>query len=230
MAYDSIAGQYDDFVRRSTIHRVSVPALLALCGTGRRILDLACGQGVVARALAGPDRTVVGVDASAALLDIARREETRALLNVTYVQDDACSLTALKPQSFDGVVCNLAFSDIDDLKSCFGAVRRVLKPGGWFAFATLHPCFTPPDADKVEVGDKLRLQVGQYFEEGRWWSADANRLLARLGWQHRTLSSLLNLLLDAGFVLDRFAEPRASEGIYTEVAVVLVVRALNMAF
>lgn len=233
MGYDSIAEGYDRFVReRSRVHRVSIPALLQLCGPGGRVLDLACGQGVLARALAASGRTVVGVDVSSELLRIAEEVERAKPLGIEYIRDNARSLTALHDASFDGVASNLFITDIDDLRSALLSVARVLKPGGWFALATLHPCFNPPYAVEVRVGDRAGKQVGRYFEEGRWWSDDTDRLLARLGWHHRTLSTLLNLLLEAGFRLDRFVEPQPSAsdtdvpGRFREVAEVLAVRSL----
>jgi ubiquinone/menaquinone biosynthesis C-methylase UbiE len=230
MSYDAIAEGYDRFVRESTIHRVVMPAVLDLCGPGRRILDLACGQGVLTRALAGTGRTVVGVDASEQLIHIARAEEERQPLGIRYVEDDARSLDHVDDCSFDGVTCSLALTDIDELAGVLAAVGRVLKPGGWLVLATLHPCFGTAHIAVVELNGNPGVHVSRYFEEGRWWSANPDRLLAPIGWHHRTLSTVLNLLLEAGFVLDRFEEPRGRDPVtgqllYLHVAEVLAIRA-----
>ena len=141
---------------------------------------------------------------------MARAEEARRRLGIEYVQDDARTLVRMKDRWFDGASCSLALTDIDELACVLAATARVLKPGGWFAVATLHPCFrTAPEA--VVLGSCPGVHVRRYFEEGRWWSSNPERLLAPVGWHHRTLSTLLNLLLDAGFVLDRFVEPRGRE-------------------
>ena len=42
--------------------------------------------------------------------------------------------------AFDGIACNMALHDIPDLAACARATARVLRPGGWFAFAVTHPC------------------------------------------------------------------------------------------
>ena len=61
--------------------------------------------------------------------------------------------------------------------------------------ATLHPCFEPPHATTTEINGRPIKQVARYFEEGRWWPDNPDRLLAHIGWHHRTLSTLLNALL-----------------------------------
>src|SRR5437667_4546283 len=76
--YDPIAGWYDEGIRRGgSIHDLVLPGLLELIENtrGSKICDLACGQGVLARRLAGQGAQVVGVDLSLELLQIAQREE-----------------------------------------------------------------------------------------------------------------------------------------------------------
>ena len=111
--YDAFAAWYhdwvpapeDDFVARS---------LLGLVGpvTGQRILDLACGEGRIARALAASGNDVVGVDLSAGLLEIARAEERD---RITYTDGDVCATDWWDGTAFDGVVASMSLMDIDDL-------------------------------------------------------------------------------------------------------------------
>jgi len=72
---------------------------------GDRVLDLCCGNGLITRDLAAEARSVVGVDFSAALLDVARTHHQPK--NTTYYHLDALALdrlAALEPEPFDKVV------------------------------------------------------------------------------------------------------------------------------
>ena len=132
-AYDAIAAWYDASLRAgSLIHDLALPAVWDLAGplSGQRVCDLACGQGIVARQLAARGATVVGVDISDRLLDIARRDEEAHPLGITYRRDDAQGLPTFPNATFDGVVCNMALMDIPDLATTCHTVRRILRPTG----------------------------------------------------------------------------------------------------
>jgi ubiquinone/menaquinone biosynthesis C-methylase UbiE len=226
LSYDSIAEAFDRHVREEPVmHELSISTLLELCPAGRRVLDLACGQGILARTLASRGYAVTGVDISGRLLEIARHYETAGPLGVTYVEDDASSLAMFPDGSFDGVASNLAITDIDDLPATMKSVARVLAPDGWFVFAFPHPCFYAPYVRWVEVDGQKGKLVSQYFEEGRWWPKNAEaRLLGKVGSYHRTLSTVLDSVIESGLVLDRIVEPPAT---YVTLAEILVIRAIK---
>lgn len=159
-AYDAIAAWYDASLRAgSLIHDLALPAVWDLAGplSGQRVCDLACGQGSVARHLAARGATVVGVDISDGLLDIARRDEEARSLGIIYRRDDAQGLHALPDAAFDGVVCNMALMDIPDLARTCRAVRRVLRSAGWFVFSITHPCFQTSVLRWVEGAERLNI-------------------------------------------------------------------------
>ncbi len=96
-AYDEIACWYDEAIQGGPFglfHDFAISAVLNLAGgvRGLRVCDLACGQGVVSRRLAGLGAVVVGVDVSEGMLDFARRYEREEPLGITYVRGDARSL------------------------------------------------------------------------------------------------------------------------------------------
>jgi ubiquinone/menaquinone biosynthesis C-methylase UbiE len=99
-------------------------ALLDLAGPveGSSILDVACGHGRVARALARRGARVVGVDISRKLLAVAVQIERSDPQNIEYHHVDLTSGLALGSGDFDLAVCNFGLSDIDDLAMALASV------------------------------------------------------------------------------------------------------------
>lgn len=210
-SYDEVADWYDSVLRSGAIVQdAAMRALhdLARDVKNRRICDLACGQGIVARALADRGADVVGVDMSVKLLEIARAEEVAHTRGIEYAKMNAESLAGLSSSAFDGVVCNLALMDIEDLAATSASVYRVLRPGAWFAFTIMHPCFQTSDSAWITQDAKTGRVVRDYFVEGRWHSKNKRGMRARVGAVHRTLGNYLNTIAAAGFVLQVVTEPQ----------------------
>jgi demethylmenaquinone methyltransferase/2-methoxy-6-polyprenyl-1,4-benzoquinol methylase len=94
---------------------------------GARVLDVACGTGVLAAAaqrMVGPTGLVVGLDPSAAMLAQARARGVRRLVRGTA---EALPLDA---RNFDLVTMGYALRHVADLETTFAEYRRVLRPGG----------------------------------------------------------------------------------------------------
>lgn len=233
-SYDDIAEWYDEAVRNgSLIHDLVVPGIFSLSGEvdGLHVCDLGCGQGLLSRQLAIRGATVVGVDISPKLLEIARRDEAIEPLNILYVQDDAQTLATLGDALFDGVLCNMALMDIPDLPATFRAVYRILRPHGWFIFSITHPCFQTSGAKWIdEPGVRVRRVVAAYFEEGFWRSEYTQGVRGKVGAYHRTLGTYINSLTTADLAIECILEPQAqgqsAETIpgYREVPAVLIAR------
>ena len=190
----------------------SAEIMLGMLGDvqGIRICDLACGEGYLSRALASRGALVTGVDISRILLRYAREHSNGQ--RITYVLDDAESLSRLSDASMDAVICHMALMDIPDLTATLSSVRRVLVDHGRFVFAILHPCFfTPFDAenpkeDVDEEGNFRAVRVSRYGMEGKWYS-DGSGICGTLGDHHRTLSTYLNTLINSRFQLSEILEP-----------------------
>lgn len=211
-AYDGIADWYDAYVSGARLEDDPFyPTVARLMGPveGLTICDLACGQGRVSRELSSLGAHVVGVDFSARLLDIARRYESPA--TVAYVHDDARRLSSLASRTFDGVVCHMALMDIPDHTSTIESVHRVLRPGGWFVFSLLHPCFQTESSGEMQTPEGALLRtVRGYFTEGFWRSDTRPGPPGKVGSYHRMLSTYFNALTRAGMTLEQMEEPRAT--------------------
>lgn len=231
-AYDDIAAWYDSTVRAGT-NAFAVEPLLRIIGDvrGQLVCDLATGQGIVARRLAERGARVVGVDVSSKMLEIARRMEREEPRGIAYVQGDAQGRLPVRASAFDGVACNVALADIADLPTTLADAARALRPGGWFAFSVTRPCFQTPDSDwQVDDDGRPSRRVRAYFREGFWRSDNPEGVRGRVGAHHRTLSTYVNALADAGLVIERLDEPRPTGALaarapgYDEVPTLLVAR------
>ena len=116
----------EDVVRRRALVRQALAAAV-----GERIADVGCGPGFYCSELAeevGRSGSVVGVDMSTAMLELASRR-CAALSNVVLSQGEATSLP-LAGASVDGVVCAQVLEYVQDVPSALRELRRVLRPGG----------------------------------------------------------------------------------------------------
>ncbi|HVB22451.1 MAG TPA: methyltransferase domain-containing protein [Ktedonobacteraceae bacterium] len=232
--YDQIADWYNESIRSSSlIHDLVVLELLHVIGDipGQHVCDLACGQGVIARQLAHKGASVVGVDIAEKMLAFAQQHEEMEPLGIVYLHDDVQTPASIADVMFDGAVCNLALMDVTEISATFRAVRRILREGGWFAFSVTHPCFQTPASIWTNVADgAVYRAVRGYFTEGFWRSDNPHGVRGQVGAYHRMLSTYLNALAEAGFLLERMVEPQATGQIaasipgYTEVPAALVVR------
>ncbi|HEY1348737.1 MAG TPA: methyltransferase domain-containing protein [Ktedonobacteraceae bacterium] len=211
--YDDIADWYDNYLRENVLYSESVlPTLLELTGDvrGQRICDLACGQGWIARELAGRGAQVMGVDLSGRLLLLARRYEEQAPLGITYLQADAQQGDVLALSAFDGCICIWSLADMPELTAVVHTMWQLLRSEGWVVLAVTHPCFETPHSRWVTADDhSVARLVGGYFNEG-FWQTQHGGVRSRVGAYHRTLSTYLNTLADAGFVFERMRESMAT--------------------
>jgi ubiquinone/menaquinone biosynthesis C-methylase UbiE len=100
--------------------------------SGLRVLDVACGTGVVARLAAervGPTGTVAGADICPAMLEVARAVSAGNGHEIAFYET-AAEAMPLPDESFDVVLCQLALQFMRDKTAALREMRRVLVPGG----------------------------------------------------------------------------------------------------
>ena len=126
--YDLLVGANPDYHRE--LRRSATALGVRDGGRGQRFLDLGCGTGASTAALlaAAPHAEVVAVDASAGMLDRARRKPWPD--TVTFVHARAEDLAVHGP--FDGVFAAYLVRNLEDPDPVLGAVRGLLRPGGRF--------------------------------------------------------------------------------------------------
>jgi SAM-dependent methyltransferase len=196
--YDGHADWYDESI--AAYSATATPLLLRLVGIGPgKCLDVGCGTGTHLAALADAGWSVVGVDASADQLRVARRRP--GSLGTALVQADAAGLP-FADGVLDLVVSEFTHTDVDDFAALAAETRRVLRPDGRFVYVGLHPCFTGPLAEQPRA-DGARVVHSGYRKAG-WRSSGpgtvADGLATRVGFRHLPLANLLMSMLDAGLV------------------------------
>lgn len=111
---------------------------------GERVLDVACGTGVVTRMAAekvGPSGTVAGLDLTPGMLETARAA-TPADLDIEWYEAPAEAIP-LDGNSFDVVLCQMGLQFFSDAVAALAEMRRVLRPGGRTLFTLPGPIPAP---------------------------------------------------------------------------------------
>jgi ubiquinone/menaquinone biosynthesis C-methylase UbiE len=167
---------------------------------GARVLDLGCGYGWFCRfARESGAASVLGIDVSEKML--ARARETTSDAAIEYRLADLETVD-LEGMSFDLVYSSLAFHYVANFQRLIDEIFRALKPGGHLVFSMEHPIMTAPREkgwSESAAGERI-WPVDHYFNEG---ARSTDWLAKGVIKQHRTIATIFNTLLRAGFTLER---------------------------
>ncbi|MBK6729376.1 MAG: bifunctional 2-polyprenyl-6-hydroxyphenol methylase/3-demethylubiquinol 3-O-methyltransferase UbiG [Xanthomonadales bacterium] len=105
---------------------------------GARVLDLGCGGGILAEALAAAGADVLGIDAAAEQIEIAKLHALESGANVQYRHVDAEQLAAELPGAFDAICCMEMLEHVAEPDRVLGACATLLKPGGHLFLSTIN--------------------------------------------------------------------------------------------
>lgn len=107
--------------------------------TGQQVLDVGCGGGILAEAMARQGAEVLGIDLATKSLKVAQLHALESgLANVSYREVAVEALAAERPASFDVVTCMEMLEHVPDPASVVKACAELVKPGGWVFFSTLN--------------------------------------------------------------------------------------------
>ena len=173
------------------------------------VLDVGCGDGQIARALAAQGSTVLGIDPTELHISIARERAG----GPTYELGSATELP-VADDSQDAVVACLVFEHIDDLDAAIAEVARVLRPGGQFSFFLNHPLLQTPGSgwidDHIIDPPEQYWRIGPYLVEAE--SVEEVEKDVFIRFLHRPLSRYINSLIAHGLQLERMLEPGPPQG------------------
>ncbi len=196
-SWDANAGAWSAAVREHKIEsrRVATDAAIVhavLARSAKRVLDVGCGEGWLARTLATSGLSVVGVDASAPLIEGAREQGGGTFHVLSYA--DLSAQPERVGSEFDAVVCNFSLLE-EGVVPLLSALRRVATPEGALYIQTVHPWSA---CGETAYRDGWRTETfssfGQSFAEP-------------MPWYFRTLASWVEVLHAAGWQIDEVREP-----------------------
>ena len=217
--WDALQGESGNMWPREII----VPPTLALLDPqpGQRVLEVACGNGQFARAIAGMGVSVVAADFAEKQLVHARERAGDEPIDFRLLDaTDADQLRSLGPERFDAAVCNMAIMDMADVEPLLQVLPELLRPGAPFVFSILHPCFSTPAtsivAERFEapgLPTRYAVKMSGYKSIGPR-KGEAMIDQKELQWYfHRSLEALLGMAFGFGWSMDGIAEPTKPEGI-----------------
>ncbi len=106
--------------------------------SGKRVIDVGCGGGILSEGLAQAGADVTGIDLGGELLAVAREHAREGGLSIDYQQVSVEELAERQPASFDHVTCMEMLEHVPDPASVVRACARLVKPGGRLFFSTLN--------------------------------------------------------------------------------------------
>jgi ubiquinone/menaquinone biosynthesis C-methylase UbiE len=202
---------------------VILPGVLRLLQLDSRakLLDLACGQGVLARAVDTVDKQInyLGVDLAKGLIEAARQQDRNP--NHQYIIGDVSKPLAVKDQDFTHAAVILALQNIEHPERVINNITQHLTQQGKLILVLNHPCFRIPRQSSWEIDEKNKLQ---YRRINRYLSPLKIPITAHPGqaqrsavtWSfHWPLSSLSEWLNHSGLVIEKMEEwgsDKKSEG------------------
>ena len=178
---------------------------------GKKILDIGCGMGQHAKKFSEMGaESVLGTDISEKMLEYAKAHNSAA--NIVYrrlAMEDTDQIS----DQFDLVTSSLVFDYAEDFGGLMRKIRDRMKDGAELVFSMSHPIVTAWDGaydryTRTETGERLYANLRNYCKEG----------LRKVDWvvngyecYHRTVSTLINDIIRAGFVLEECQEARISD-------------------
>jgi ubiquinone/menaquinone biosynthesis C-methylase UbiE len=209
--WTDVADWYDQLVGESgsEFHRhVVVPGVLRLVGESKKIIDIACGQGVLCRALRERGAEVTGVDMAQPLIQAARE---RGPGDIHYHVGDARDLSFLPGGQFDAATCVLAIQNMQPIQPVFESAARLLAPLGKLIIVMMHPCFRGPKETAWGWDEKGKVQ---YRRVDRYLLPRKSPIVTHPGksadqytWSfHKPIEAYVKSLRNAGLLIDAIEE------------------------
>lgn len=185
--FDALASDWwDPNGRLRTLHHINPVRLRYIDQsaslTDKMVLDLGCGGGLLAEAMAKKGSRVTGLDASPSAIAIAESHRQGEGLEIEYVAESAEQYATHNRDKFDIVTCMELLEHVPDVESLLNACATLLKPGGDLFLATINRTLKSYMAAIVAVEYCLRLLPKGTHEYAKFIKpSELNQWLIRQG-------------------------------------------------
>jgi len=105
---------------------------------GKSVIDVGCGGGILAEAMAALGARVKGIDLSEKALKVAMLHLLESHLDVNYEEISAEALAQREPAQYDALTCMEMLEHVPDPASTVSACAQLVKPGGQLFFSTIN--------------------------------------------------------------------------------------------
>lgn len=204
--YSETVGQKGHYFHEKLI----IPSVLRIANlkNGDSILDLGCGEGVLARHLP-KDISYFGVDIAKSLISEAKRKDHNR--NHQYKVLDITKPLTLPKKNFTHAVFILSLQNMNNIKQALNNVFNHLAPNGLLIIVLNHPCFRIPRQSGWGIFEKNKIQyrwVNRYLSPLKIpISTHPGRNNSAVTWTfHQPLSSYFSMLSQTGFLVENLEE------------------------
>lgn len=204
--WDQDVGEIGNFTHTQMVNQ----PLFKLIGSvkGKRVYDIACGNGFLSRMLVRKGALkVVASDVSPELIQIAKLKYSDK--GIEYEVHDAKEFKNFSKNFFDVVILNLAAYYIKDIDLFFKGVKKILKSGGVFVFVLPHPLVNVVERLVDPKVRKLQSDKDYLKESVVSWYRNGDKKNGKNVYYHRPLQVYFNKLIKHGLIIKEVIEPQA---------------------
>ena len=168
----------------------------------KKILEIGCGGAQCSIAMAKLGAIVTAIDISKEQLKFARNLAEKNNVKIKFYQGDIKNLHNIKTNSQDIIFSAWALMYVNNLKSCFKEVYRVLKKRGIFIFSIPHPFYFSINPKTLRLR-RSYFNVGKYIKEEKGKDGKIHKFVM----YPYTINGLYDYLVASEFKIEKIIEP-----------------------